>query len=90
MALLLSYNRQAYGFLYVIFSGVVIVSIGGAGGIALRLCRSVGLSVSVGAGADIGAGLHHYGPGYSGYRVFSVCAGGTRSGIGISASQNNL
>ena len=44
MAVLLSDNRQAYGILSVIFSGFVAVGAGGAGGVAVWLCRGAGIS----------------------------------------------
>ena len=81
MAVLLSDDWQAYGLLSVIFGGACVAGTRGTGGDAVWLFRGIGLSVAVGSGKTFGSGLYHHGARYSRYRIFPVCAGGTRSGF---------
>ena len=65
MAVLLSDDWQAYGFLSVIFSGAGVAGAGGANGDGIWLFRGFGVPVGTGPGASVWAGLYHHGAGYS-------------------------
>ena len=65
MVVLLSDDWQAYGLLSVIFGGTRVAGTRGTRGVAIWLCRGIGLSVACDPGTTFGTGLYHHGPRYS-------------------------